>query len=241
MYAFRWIVSLLFSIQIYIAMLFVGLWYLIPTMINRENAYKAVHRWCNWVRISARVMLNLKSEVRGTVPTEECLIASKHQSFLDIIIIASSVPRPKFIMKRELMWAPILGYYALRVGCVPVNRGKRGSAVLKMKADVKAGTSLPGQLVIYPQGTRVAPGVQKPYKIGAGLLYEQLDQPCYPVAANVGIFWPRRGVMRNPGVAVIEFLPVIEPKMPIQQFMKTLETVIETNSNRLMEEAGFKP
>ncbi len=237
---FRWIVSLLFSIQIYIAMALIGLWYLIPTMINRENAYKAVHGWCNWVRLSARVMLNLKTEVRGTPPSEECMIASKHQSFLDIIVIASAIPRPKFIMKRELLWAPILGFYALKVGCVPVNRGKRGSAILKMKADVMAGTSLPGQLVIYPQGTRVAPGDSKPYKIGAGLLYEQLGQPCFPVACNVGLFWPKRGVLRKPGVAVIEFLPVIEPNLPIQQFMKTLEATIESHSVRLMEEAGFK-
>ena len=90
-----------------------------------------------------------------------------------------------------------------------MDRGKRGAAIAKMKADVAAGAAEPGQLIIYPQGTRVAPGETLPYKVGTGLLYEQLGQPCYPVATNVGVFWPKRGILRKPGLAVVEFLPAI--------------------------------
>ena len=89
-------------------------------------------------------MIGLKSEIRGTVPTDEVLVAAKHQSFFDIIMLVSVLPRPKFIMKKELKWAPILGWYAMRIGCVPVDRGKRGSAIEKMKQDVSNGMSLPG-------------------------------------------------------------------------------------------------
>jgi 1-acyl-sn-glycerol-3-phosphate acyltransferase len=80
---------------------------------------------------------------------------------------------------------PFLGQYALRIGCIPVNRGKRGAAVLKMKGCGR-GAADPGQLIIYPQGTRVAPGDKKPYKVGTGLMYEQLGQPCVPVACQCG-------------------------------------------------------
>ena len=65
----------------------------------------------------------LRVEVRGAVPTGEVIVAAKHQSFLDILILVRALPRPKFIMKKELSWAPILGLYALRIGSTPVNRG----------------------------------------------------------------------------------------------------------------------
>ena len=198
-----------------------------------------MHAYCAWVILTARILCGLKSEVRGQPPTGECVIAAKHQSFLDIILIFHAVPAGKFIMKRELIYAPFLGQYALKIGCVPVNRGKRGAAIQKMKADVAKGTAEPGQLIIYPQGTRVAPGATKPYKVGTGLLYEQLAQPCTPVATNVGVFWPKRGILRKPGLAVVEFLPPIAPGLPIPQFMATLEAEVETHSNRLMAEAGF--
>ena len=200
----------------------------------------ACKTFCRWTIFSLRLLTGLKSEVRGTPPTAEALIAAKHQSFLDIILIFNAVPAGKFIMKRELMFTPFLGQYALRIGCVPVDRGKRGAAIARMKADVAAGAAEPGQLIIYPQGTRVAPGDKKPYKVGTGLLYDQLSQPCYPVAANVGLFWPKRGILRKPGLAVVEFLPPIAPGLPVAEFMAQLETRVESRSDSLMAEAGFK-
>ncbi len=79
------------------------------------------------------------------------------------------------------------------------------------------------------------------YKIGTGALYNQLGQPCVPVAVNVGVFWPRQALLRKPGLAVIEFLPRIEANLPVSEFMDKISTVIETNSDRLMREAGFDP
>jgi len=175
----------------------------------------------------------------GDIPTDEVLIASKHQSFFDIIMIVSVVPRPKFIMKKQLSLTPIVGYYAKRIGCVAVDRGKRGQAIKKMVADVKSGSTLPGQLIIFPQGTRVAAGVHMPYKVGTGVLYEQTGQGIVPAATNVGVFWPRRGVYRARGLAVVEFLPRITPGKPIKEVMTELEEVIETASDQLMAEAGF--
>jgi 1-acyl-sn-glycerol-3-phosphate acyltransferase len=230
--------SVIFIVQMYAAMAVYALIWTIPALVSRELAYRAVHAYCDWVRKSAAVLVGLRSEIRGPVPMTEVLIAAKHQSFFDIILIASAVPRPKFIMKRELIYAPILGQFALRIGCIPVDRGGRGQAVIKMKADVARGAALPGQLVIYPQGTRVAPGDSKPYKVGAGLLYSQLDQTCVPAATNVGVFWPKRGLMRHPGLAVVEFLAPIEPGLPTAEFMARVEVEVESASNRLMREAG---
>lgn len=229
--------SLIFNASIYVMMLVYSILFFPFALFSRAWAFRACHAWCAYVLWAARWMLGLKTEVRGTPPTGEVVIAAKHQSFLDIIMIYHAVPRGKFIMKRELMYAPLLGQYALRLGCVPVNRGKRGAAIEKMKRDVEKGNAEPGQLIIYPQGTRVAPGVKKPYKVGTGVLYEQLGQPCVPVAANVGHFWPKRGFLRKPGTAVVEFLDPIPPGRPVKEFMKELEEAVETRSDALLAEA----
>ncbi|WP_102225573.1 lysophospholipid acyltransferase family protein [Acidimangrovimonas sediminis] len=235
----QWILSLVFIVQMYAAMAILAIVYTPVVLFRREAAFWAVHAYTRWVRFSARVLVGLRSEVRGTAPRDEALIVSKHQSFFDIILLVDATPRPKFIMKKELLWAPILGWYALKIGCVPVDRGKRGMAIKGMMDGVKKGTVDAGQLIIYPQGTRVAPGAAKPYKVGAGLLYSQLGQTCVPAATNVGVFWPRHGILRRRGLAVVEFLDPIAPGKAVPAFMAELESVIEEASDRLMAEAGF--
>lgn len=238
--AIQYVLSLIFIGQMYLAMLVLAIWWTPFVLLRRDAAFDAVHSYCRWVRWSAKVLVGLKSEIRGEVPQDEVLIAAKHQSFFDIIMIVSVVPRPKFIMKQELLWAPILGWYAKKIGCVPVNRGKRSQAMAQMVADVKAGRELPGQLIIYPQGTRVAAGATKPYKVGVGVLYSELGQDCVPAATNVGVFWPRHGLLRKPGLAVVEFLPRIPAGRSVAEFMAGIEPLIEDASNRLMAEAGLR-
>ena len=229
--------SLVFNATIYVVMLVYAIIFLPFAIASRNGAVRACHEWCRFVIWAAGWMIGLRTEIRGTPPTDEVMVAAKHQSFFDIIVIYSAMPRPKFIMKRELMYAPLIGQYALRIGCVPVDRGKRGKAILQMKRDVESGRAEPGQLVIYPQGTRVAPDDYKPYKVGTGILYEQLGQPCVPAATNIGHFWPKRRFLRKPGIAVVEFLDPIEPGLPVGEFMPIIEENIETASKRLLSEA----
>jgi 1-acyl-sn-glycerol-3-phosphate acyltransferase len=240
-YALQWLRSLVFVVQMYLAMAVLGVVFLPWALLSPRGARVACRAFCRWVRWTARWMVGLRTDVRGTPPEGEVLIAAKHQSFLDIILIFGSVPAGKFIMKRELMWAPVIGQYALRIGCVPVDRGKRRRAIGKMVEDVARGRQDPGQLIIYAQGTRVAPGVKRPYKVGAGVLYEQTGQTCVPAATNVGLFWPRKGIYRKPGLAVVEFLPEIAPGLGREAFMQRLEAEVEDASDRLMREAGFDP
>ena len=239
--AFQWVRSLIFVVQAYFMMLPIGVVFLPWALFSRRGAILACKSWSNWVVWTARWMVGIRCDVRGTPPTGEVMIASKHQSFLDIILIFKSIPAGKFIMKRELMYAPIIGQYALKLGCVPVDRGKRAQAIKKMVNDVEKGRAAPGQLIIYPQGTRIPPGVKAPYKVGTSVLYQELGQPVVPVATNVGLFWPKRGIMRRPGLAVVESLDPIAPGLGKQELLATLEREVEENSNRLMREAGFDP
>jgi 1-acyl-sn-glycerol-3-phosphate acyltransferase len=229
--------SLVFNASMYLSMAVMAVGFLPLAIASREGARLACRTYCRYVIWTARWMVGLKVEVRGTPPTDEVLVAAKHQSFFDILVIFSAMPRPKFIMKRELLFAPLLGQYAWRIGCVPVNRGKRGQAIAKMLSDVARGTADAGQLVIYPQGTRVAPGVKMPYKVGTALLYDQLGQPCVPVATNIGVFWPKRAVLRRSGVAVVEFLPPLPPGLPKDEFLSRLERQVEGRSDALIADA----
>lgn len=238
-YAVQWVRSFLFVVIIYFMMLPYAIFYLPWAIASPKGAIACCHGWARFVVWLAGWLVNLRSEVRGTPPTIECMVAAKHQSFMDVIMIYGAVPAGKFIMKRELMWAPILGQYGLRIGCIPIRRGKRSVAIKQMLADVTAGRAMPGQLIIYPQGTRIAPGVKAPYKVGTGALYQELGQTVYPVACNVGVFWPKKGIYRKPGLAVVEFLPPIAPGLPIPEFMAQLEEIVETRSDALMAEAGF--
>ena len=240
MIVLRWLMSLIFIVQMYLAMAVIGILYLPLALLTPTGAERACHAFCLWVRGSLALLCGLKTEIRGTPPQAESLIAAKHQSFLDIIMIYSALPRARFIMKNELRYAPVLGWYAKRIGCVFVKRGARGTAITKMMADVQSGRDRPGQLVIYPQGTRVAPGDIKPYKIGTAALYAQIGQPCSPVSTNVGLFWPKRGILRKPGLAVVEFLAPIAPGLTNADFMAQMEQAVESGSNRLMADAGFR-
>ncbi|MEO9575142.1 MAG: lysophospholipid acyltransferase family protein [Tateyamaria sp.] len=233
--------SYLFIAQMYVMMLVIGLVFFPYALVNKEGARLCCKTYSRWVFWTMGWMVGIRHEVRGEVPQGEVLVAAKHQSFLDIMMIFTALPKAKFIMKRDILWTPIIGFYAKMLDCVPVERGKRGAAIAKMVADVQAGRSDPGQLIIYSQGTRVAPGAKVPYKVGTHVLYEQLDQPCVPVATNVGVFWPRKGMWRKPGLAVVEFLPVIETGLGKDAFLARLEDEVETRSNELMVEGGFDP
>lgn len=240
-YAIQWLRSLIFVVQMYLALFLLAVLFAPLALVWKGASFYWMKRFCHWSRFTAKHIVGLQTEVRGDAPTGAVLVASKHQSFLDSITLLSVLDAPRFIMKKELTWIPILGWHGLNMGCIPVDRGKRGKAISKLMADVKAGQTKAGQLIIYPQGTRVAPGVKMPYKMGTAALYNQLEQDCVPVATNVGVFWPRTGIYRKPGTAVIEFLPAIKPGLPNAEFMAELEMRIEDASTRLMAETGVTP
>lgn len=230
--------SQLANVLMYLTMGVMGIGCAPLALWSRGGAYWAVKRYCEIVFWLYRVICNLRVEFRGEVPQGDVIVCSKHMSFLDVMMLAYILPRAKFIMKNELKWAPVLGFYAMRIGSAPVQRGQRSKAMNKMVAHVEDREET-GQTVIYPQGTRVLPGAHREYKVGAGVLYSRMGQDCIPAATNTGVFWARRSPYRRPGVAVLEFLPMIPKGKPLRAFMQELEQVVEDNSNRLMREAGF--
>lgn len=200
--------------------------------------------YVRWTLALTRALCGIRVEVRGEVPTGAAIVASKHQSLLDVLILYGVLPEPHFVMKRELVWAPVFGLYALRAGCIWVARGKGGQSEKMLKRLNRRWTGK-GQIVIYPQGTRVPPGEYRPYRRGAVRLYEAFGLPMVLAATNAGWFWPRRGLLRRPGTAVVEFLETLPPGLPRETVMARMEEMIEAASDRLGDEArrelGVRP
>lgn len=238
----QYLQNALFYLHVGIATLLMGLAGIPEVMRHgRAGANRVATRWIGYVLWAARIHMGVTCELRGTPPTGDCIVAAKHQCFLDILALAHALPERNFIMKREVMRVPVMGWYAYKVGCIPIDRARGRDAMRAIGETINkrlAGEGL-GQLIIYPEGTRTRPGERRSYKHGVGTIRSATGLPVVPVAVNAGLFWPRKGWGVRPGRAVIEFLPVMGAELPAETFMAELSTRIEDNSDRLMAEAGF--
>jgi 1-acyl-sn-glycerol-3-phosphate acyltransferase len=186
-----------------------------------------------------RVIIGLKFELRGQekLPKGACLVASKHQSAWETFALIPLFRDPALLMKRELFRIPFHGWFSHKFEMIPVDRDKGPSALRAMLRETKKRVEDGREIIIFPEGTRRAPGAAPDYKTGVVLLYEALGIPCVPVALNSGVFWPRRSMMRRPGTVLVEFLDPIPPGLTKAEFMSRLTTAIETASDRLIAEA----
>jgi 1-acyl-sn-glycerol-3-phosphate acyltransferase len=181
----------------------------------------------------------LRVEYRGVenIPPGGVLIACKHQSFLETFALLKYAPDFAIILKRQLTRIPLFGLYLTVSKQIAIDRA-RGRQALQQIAEATRPVLADGrQVFIYPEGTRRPPGAPPRYKQGVAAIYAGTGAPCLPVALNTGLFWRRRGFMRRPGVAVIEYLPPIEPGLSRGAFAARLQEAIESGCARLNEEA----
>jgi 1-acyl-sn-glycerol-3-phosphate acyltransferase len=187
-------------------------------------------------------IVGTRLEVRGKqkLPGGACLVAAKHQSAWETFALIPLFRDPALLMKRELFWIPFHGWFSHKFEMIPVDRDKGPSALRRMLREAKKRVADGREIIIFPEGTRRAPGAPPDYKTGVVLLYEALGVPCVPVALNSGVFWPRRSLTRKPGTIVVEFLDPIPPGLPKAEFMSRLSEAIEAASARLLAEANTK-
>ena len=217
--ALAWARTLAYYLYIALATLVLGLWGLPQGLRGRAAANRVATVWLRQMLGAARVILGVRVEYRGAPPVGDVLIAAKHQSFLDILALAQACPRRAFVMKREVLNVPIMGWFARKVGCIPIDRTRGKDALRQITAEVEAARRSPeglGQLIVYPEGTRTLPGHSLPYKPGVAIIQRATGLPIVPVAADCGLFWPKRGFPIRPGVAVVQFLEPVPPGQRIE-------------------------
>lgn len=164
------------------------------------------------------------------------LVAAKHQSTWDTLILSVLLPFPAIIHKRELNRIPIFGWYLWGASMVPIDRAGGAKALRAMVTIAKARLADGRDLVIYPEGTRVRPGEMHPYHVGVAALYKALSVQVVPVALNSGLFWPKGAFLIQPGTIRLTVMEPIAPGLDRETFLKTLEERIETQSHRLLED-----
>lgn len=186
-----------------------------------------------------RVIVGTRLEVRGreNLPDGPCLVVAKHQSTWDTFALIPLLRDPAIVLKDELKWIPLYGWFCVKFAHILVRRDKGAGALKVMLRVAKARAAEGREIFIFPEGTRRAPGAPPDYKTGYLLLYDGLALPCVPLALNSGVFWPRRQLMRHPGTIIVEILPALPPGMKRAVFRSEIESRIEAASARLLAEA----
>lgn len=185
-----------------------------------------------------RVIVGTKLEVRGreNLPDGAALIASKHQSAWDTFGLVPLTRDPAMVMKEELLSIPLYGWFSRKFQMIPIRRELGPAALRRMTQEASSRAAQGRDIIIFPEGTRRAPGAPPDYKPGIALLYDKLNIPCVPVALNSGLFWPRRSLIRRPGTIIVEFMPAIPPGLPRKEFVENLQQAVETATAQLVAE-----
>lgn len=176
------------------------------------------------------------------LPDGSYILAPKHQSFFDAYAFLPWVPDALYILKRELMWIPLFGWYIAKMNMIPVNRGSRSKALKQAVQLAKERMAArERQLIIYPEGTRKPPGAEPAYKWGIVEIYSRLDLPVVPVAHVAGLYWPRRKFLRYPGTIKARILPPIPPGLGKEAFLERLIAETEAVCDELLIDAAKSP
>ena len=210
----------------------------ICTMFPRPWIHWVVFQWA---RVLCRVLkgiVGLDFEVKGRqfIGDGPAIYAAKHQSAWDTFIYFLIFKDPSYVLKKELHRIPFWGMAADQYGAISVDRSGGASALKQMVADTKDRLQRGFSIIIFPEGTRSAPGNKLPYQPGVAAMYNAADVPVIPVAVNSGLFWGRRSMIKRPGLITLEFLPPIEPGLKRREFMQQLEITVEAATDRLIAE-----
>ena len=201
----------------------------------RRATIWAANKWARLLLFGLEHIVGLKMEVRGHAPKGAALIAAKHFSMWETIALLALLDAPAIVIKRELLWIPLYGWYCIKQGMIPIDRSSGANAIRRMHASAKRAVNDGQPIVIFPEGTRRKPGAPPDYKPGVAALYSLLGLPCIPLTHNSGLFWTG-WFLRKPGTVVVEFLEPIAPGLKRREFMTELQTRLETATNALLKE-----
>ncbi len=232
-----WLRSLAFNVGWYVASTIIAIVGSPVLLMPRRAVVAWARLWIVVVLWWLRVTCGLSHRLRGleNLPAGPVIIACKHQSSWETLSFTFLFDDIAIVLKRELLFIPVVGWAMARAGNIAVARGDGAAALRGLVKQAKAAIAEGRSIVIFPEGTRVAPGDQRPYQVGTAALYRQLGVPVVPVALNSGLFWGRRKWSKRPGVITMEVLPAIKTGLAREAFMTTLRERIETATANLVE------
>ena len=192
-----------------------------------------------YARIWGRLMVlllriaGISHRVVGTRPVRPVIYAAKHQSAWETIVLYDEFDCPAPVLKRSLLFIPVFGLYFLKVPTVPIDRSSGVEALRRLNRRVTRLAAERRSILIFPQGTRVAPGSSMPYLPGTFAIYKASGLEVVPVALNSGVYWGRESFTKRPGEITVQLLPPIPSGLGRDAFMSRLEEAVEGASNAL--------
>ncbi len=208
--------------------------------LPRRHAMAALRWWSRVFIAMCRHLggIELRIEGREHLPTEPTalLVAGKHQSFWETFALFHLFPDPAIVLKRELGFIPLVGWFLRKFRMIMVAREAGPKALKDLVRQGQEAVAANRQIIIFPEGHRMHPLAAPDYKPGVAALYGRLGVACVPFALNAGVFWPRRTFWRWPGTITVRFLPAIEPGLNRRDFMQRLQQAIEPATQELVEE-----
>ncbi|MGE0153407.1 MAG: lysophospholipid acyltransferase family protein [Reyranellaceae bacterium] len=232
--------SALFNAAMYLATAIICIAFLPLLLGPMRWAQLAGVLWSKTILFLLKLTCGLDHRVVGRerLPPGACIVAPKHHSTWETMAVYALIERRVTVLKRELVWIPLFGWYLLRSGSIAIDRKAGPKALRAMLRQARAMADRhAARIVIFPEGTRTAVGASAPYQPGIAALYGHLNLPVVPVALNSGVFWGRRTFVKWPGTITVEFLDPIPPGLKREQFMDLLRQRLETATARLVEQA----
>ncbi|MEO1264151.1 MAG: lysophospholipid acyltransferase family protein [Pseudomonadota bacterium] len=193
------------------------------------------------ILVLLRIVAGTRMEVRGRehLPDGPCLAVAKHQSAWETMALIPLFRDPAIVLKAELARIPLYGWFCVKFEHVLVRRDRQAAALKLMVADARERVAAGREVLIFPEGTRKAPGAAPDYKPGFVALYDGLDVPLVPIALNSGVFWPPKSSLAYPGTIIVDIAPPILPGKNRREVRDEMIDIIEARTAALQREAGF--
>ncbi len=204
----------LFNLYFLVLTVLMGLAAFWVRLAARRHALGYAKSWAGLTLSGLRILCGIRVDVRGLQHlqgTGPVLIASQHQSAFDTLVWMNLLPRPAYVMKRELTRIPLVGPMLLLAGMIPLEREGGARALRLLMGETARAIADRRQIVIFPEGTRVGSGQVVPLQPGIAALAAQSGLPVLPVATDSGLCWSRRAFIKRPGTIHIDIAPPIPP------------------------------
>lgn len=185
---------------------------LLTAWLPRQARYRVISGWAHIVVRLARVICGIRYRIEGLdhLPRRPAVILAKHQSAWETIAFQTLFPPQVYVLKRELLWIPFFGWGLALMSPIAIHRGKGHSALREIARKGKERLMQGFWVVVFPEGTRVAPGERRKYQLGGAWLAAASAAPIVPVAHNAGLCWPRNAFVKRPGTITVRIGPAIE-------------------------------
>jgi len=233
--------SLLFTASFYsVTFILIGLTLPFYFFLPRMKAWAVARFWIKTSLWLAKHIVGMDYRIEGEehIPQGACIIAAKHQSAWETLALLLHFSDPVLILKRELMFIPLFGWYMAKVGVIAINRGSPLQAMKAVIKGAKEKVALGRQILIFPEGTRRIPGADPDYKPGVAALYGELNVPVVMVAHNAGLYWPRNSFRRYPGTIEVRILAPLMPGLKRKEFVQQLVEQTEKACDDLLLKAS---